>query len=687
MNPPSRSSLTDSPTVFGHPAGLFTLFFAEMWERFSFYGMRALLILYMTKGFLGYGDTDAYAVYGAYTALVYMTPLFGGLLADRLLGQRRAVIFGGLLMALGQLLMVVNWDISVPIGDHSVVLVERHTAFFTALALLICGNGFFKPNISTIVGSLYGRDNPRRDGGFTIFYMGVNLGAAIAPLLCSYLGETIDWRLGFGLATIGMLVGAAIFVAPRAVTQVLILLTTLGAAGGLLVFHPANFLSVGMNVFVAVALCISGTVAIVALGRGGVPDKAGAPPDRKYLTEPVLGPINRAWMVYLGSILAIALFMLLVSGFASWNHGRPYSMISADVLENMESSDSPAVRSFGVVAKLASRPAGIMLFLAGPLALAYIIFEMVRLQRIARHRMYVVLVLTFFSIVFWTFFEQAGSSINLFTDRNVDRIAGATKVISEADVDQTISIEPTQAQLGYAWNGRVFTNDLLSKLRDEHKDEKDFKIDWLVTKQDIGMRVASRSAEIPASEYQSVNSVCILLFGLVFTAFWGFLATRGLEPSTPIKFAMGLLQLGLGFAVLWYGARSADSRGMVAMGWLCLTYLLHTTAELCLSPVGLSMITKLSPLRLVSTMMGIWFLATAYSQYLASIVAQFTDVTKGSSRSIPPPIETVHVYGKVWGVIAAVAVISSLICFALAPLLNRWMHAEADAEGASAATR
>ena len=189
---------TASPTLFGQPTGLYTLFFAEMWERFSYYGMRALLVLYMMKGFLGYGDKDAYAVYGAYTALVYMTPFFGGLLADRLLGPQRAVVVGGLLMAFGQLLLVV----------------PNRWAFFAGLGLLICGNGFFKPNISTIVGSLYPHGSPKRDGGFTIFYMGINLGAASSPLLCSYLGETYGWHWGFGLATIGMLVGLAVFVAP-----------------------------------------------------------------------------------------------------------------------------------------------------------------------------------------------------------------------------------------------------------------------------------------------------------------------------------------------------------------------------------------------------------------------------------------------------------------------------------------
>ena len=299
-----------------------------------------------------------------------------------------------------------------------------------------------------------GHGNPRRDGGFTIFYMGVNLGAAIAPLLCGYIGETYGWHLGFGLATIGMLVGTAIFVAPRAATQILIFLTSFSAAGALLVYHPANFLSVGMNVFVAVALCISGLVAILALARGGVPSEAGAPPDLKYLTEPVLGPINRAWMVYLGTVLAIIVFWLLVSGFAPLRKsGRPISLISEATLTSMESSDNPAVRSLGVIAKGSSRPAGIILFITGPLALAYIVFEMVRLTRIARHRMYVVLILTFFSMVFWTFFEQAGSSINNFTDRNVNRIVGATRTITADDVGTTIPIQPTQEQLGYVWNG------------------------------------------------------------------------------------------------------------------------------------------------------------------------------------------------------------------------------------------
>src|SRR6187200_3174989 len=203
----TTSSEGQKELLFGHPVGLYTLFFAEMWERFSYYGMRALLVLYMLKGFLAMNDNAAYAVYGAYTALVYATPFIGGMLADRLMGARRAVVLGGLLMSAGHLMMTV----------------EKSWAFYLALGLLIAGSGFFTPNISTMVGQLYPQGSAKRDSGFTIFYMGINLGAALSPLLCDYVGETYGWNYGFGLATIGMLTGVATFVAPIRITQVLIL--------------------------------------------------------------------------------------------------------------------------------------------------------------------------------------------------------------------------------------------------------------------------------------------------------------------------------------------------------------------------------------------------------------------------------------------------------------------------------
>ena len=319
-----------------------------------------------------------------------------------------------------------------------------------------------------------------------------------------------------------------------------------------------------------------------------------------------------------------------------------------------------------------------MLILALLGAGAYVAFETFRLERIARQRMYVVLILMFFSMIFWGFFGLAGSSLNNFTDRNINRVI-PQRTVTAAEVGRTIQLQPTQEQLGYHNGPELFTLDMLDKLRDKHEQqhEPEFTIDWKVTVNDVGMGIANRSREIPASTYLSVNSVYILIFGLVFTALWGFLANRGLEPSTTGKFALGLLQLGLGFAAFWLGDQVADTRGMVAAGWLLLGYLLHTTGELCLSPVGLSMVTRLSPGRLVSTVMGIWFLATGFSQLLAEIISQFTSVEETAGR-IPVPKETVHLYGDVYGKIAIASVISALICFALAPLLTRWMHPEVE---------
>src|SRR5690606_28786137 len=216
----------------------------------------------------------------------------------------------------------------------------------------------------------------------------------------------------------------------------------------------------------------------------------------------------------------------------------------------------------------------------------------------------------------------------------------------------------------------------LATLRNKNAKLPPLTISWQVVESNVGMGIAEYNDEIPASMFQAANPVYILLFGLVFTALWSFLGARGLEPSTPLKFALGLLQLGLGFAAMWYGAQTSDSRGMVAMSWLLLSYLLQTTGELCVSPVGLSMVTRLSPGRLVGTVMGTWFVATAFSQFLAAIIAQFTrvggdDVEAGT---IPPPAETVHIYGDVFGQIAVAAMIASVVCLLLVPILKRMMH-------------
>ena len=635
---------TPSATLFGHPTGLFTLFFAEMWERFSFYGMRALLVLYMIKGFLGYNDEKAYGVYGAYTALVYASPFIGGMLADRLLGARRAVILGGLLMAAGHLLMTI----------------QDRVAFFTALALLICGNGFFKPNISTIVGTLYPKGSPKKDAGFTIFYMGINLGAAMAPIVCGYIGETYGWHYGFGLATAGMLIGVAVFAAPTWLTQVLISVGALGTAVAMPFFQD-SLLQLAARLFLAVALAIAGMIAVIALGRGGFPKEAGAPPDPGKLSQKVGGFLRADLSVYLGIALAVPVVALLVQ-------------------RNVIAGAALALASLG--------------------ALAYILYEAVfRCRRVERDRLFVTLVLMFFSFVFFTFFEQAGSSITNFTDRNVNRVLPQRRVTG-ADAGSTIRLrvplktdDPTladlplltQEQLGYEHDGKVFTMSDLAKLRDEANKEgateQQKVLSWTVTQADAGMGIGG--AEIPTSEFQAVNPIYILLFGLAFSALWGFLDARGWDPGPTVKFALGLFQLGIGFAMLWYGVQVADGRGMVAMSWLLLAYLFHTTGELCLSPVGLSMITKLSPGYMVSTLMGAWFLATAISQYVGGEIAKLTGVSEeaAGTQAIPAPINTVELYGNVYGWIAIASVVTAVICFALSPLLGRWMHPEADFGG------
>lgn len=721
-------------TLFGHPTGLYTLFFAEMWERFSYYGMRALLVFYMIKGFLRYGDGEAYAVYGAYTALVYMTPFFGGMLADKLLGARRAVILGGMLMAAGHLMMTV----------------EHGLAFFTALALLIAGNGFFKPNISTIVGSLYPQGSPKRDGGFTIFYMGINLGAAMSPLLCGFIGETYGWHYGFGLATIGMLTGIAVFVAPSLISQtamalvavlaafnvfglnllthygvinlpadspvqtymnlsvllllaitgfyaltelgrdglkesalskliarIVILLGALGAAYALITYGPDNVFLMGVNVFVAVALLAAAAAAWAALGRGGLPAHTGMAPDPERLRKPVFGFLRAEWAVYLGTLAAIPVLALFVSGFSPLTQDKKsVTIVPQEMIKEMQKSDSGVMKVGAVLLQETSKPAGLILLLCGLGALAYLGFEAVKLDKIRRERMYVVFVLIFFSLLFWAFFEQAGSSVNNFTDRNVNRVPFVEKTVAAEDVGKTLQIQPTQKQLGFHNGNDLFTLTSLDKLREKNKENPDFDISWKVAADNVGMQITSRQREIPASWFQSINPVYILIFGLVFTALWTWLGNRGLEPSTPVKFALGLLQLGLGFGCLWYGAQTADSRGMVAVYWLFLGYLLQTTGELCISPVGLSMVTKMAPGFLVSTVMGTWFLATAFSQFLAAIIAQFTGVHEGDGGTtvIPAPIDTVHVYGDVFGTIALTAIISAGICFLLSPLLTKWMH-------------
>ncbi|HEY5955411.1 MAG TPA: peptide MFS transporter, partial [Polyangiaceae bacterium] len=486
-----------------------------MWERFSYYGMRALLVLYMVQHFR-YDDQRAYLTYGSYTALVYATPVVGGMLADRLLGHKRAVMAGAILMAAGHFAMAFD------------------AGFFPALGLLIVGTGFFKPNISTVVGGLYSPGDTRRDSGFTIFYMGINLGAAIAPAICGAIGQTYGWHYGFGLAGIGMLVGLAVF------------------------------------------LC--GQEKLSGLGE---------PHDKAYLTERTKFGLSREVFVYLGAPVAVVgAWQLMLHG--AW--------------------------------------VGHVLLALGIVVTVGLVTYLIRLDDIAeKKRLLVALILTAFSVVFWAFFEQAGSSLSLFAHRNVDRRLGSG------------AAEFMYGLFGHHGN--------------------------------------LTPTEIPASMFQAVNPGFILLLAPGFSWLWVWLARLGKEPSVAVKFALGLLQLGLGFGALWLGAQRAANDGMVNVGWLVLGYFLHTTGELCLSPIGLSMITKLSPPSIVGLMMGTWFLSSAFAEYAAGLIAALTGVHGETgtnvAASVPVPSVTVHIYGHVFGGVALSAILVGLLLLAIAPALAK----------------
>ena len=489
-------------TFLGHPRGLFMLFFAEMWERFSYYGMRALLVLYLTKHWL-FSDGEASMVYGAYTALVYITPVIGGYLADKYLGQRKAVLYGAVLLTFGHFLMGFEGDGG---GDSPAL-----NAFWLALAFIIVGSGFLKANISVMVGQLYPRTDVRRDGAYTIFYMGINLGAFLGSLLCGYLGETYGWKYGFGAAGIGMLLGLIVFVIGKPLLQ----------------------------------------------GKGESTDPA-------RLRQRTAG-LPFEWLLYvLGiGIVVVCWWMVQNQEVVGWALG-----VTGAVL-------------LGYVGWVAST----------------------RLDRHARNRIFAAMILMIGSVLFWALFEQAGSSLNLYTDRFVDRNM-------------------------FGW-------------------------------------------EVPASMFQSINAMYIILLAPVFAWLWTMLGRRGLEPSAPAKFGLGMIQLGLGFLVLVAGAAAVAGGSMTPVLFIFLIYLLHTMGELCLSPVGLSAMNRLAPAHMASLIMGCWFFASATGNFVAGLIAAATGSEAASGADAAQDV-VLDVYSNIGWIAVAVGVGFVVI----SPLIKRLMHLE-----------
>ncbi|MXO91532.1 MFS transporter [Altererythrobacter aquaemixtae] len=476
--------------VIGHPKGLFLLFMAEMWERFSYYGMRALLIFYLIQHWM-FAEEKAYVIYGAYTALVYIAPVVGGYLADQYIGQRKAVLFGAVLLTFGHFFMAFEGG-----GGQNDPMIN---VFWLALALIIVGSGFLKANISVIVGQLYDRTDIRRDPAYTIFYMGINVGAATASIICGFLGQTYGWEYGFGLAGVGMLIGLIFFIIGKP----------------------------------------------LLLGKGEPKDPAK-----------IAG--GKEWGIYGAGLAMVALCWLAIQ----------YQDMVGYVLG-----------AFG-----------------GGLVLYVLYTAVAKLPSEERDRIFAAMFLILVSIVFWALFEQAGSSLNVFTDRHVD----------------------TQG--------------------------------------------------VNASMFQSINAIYIVLLAPLFAMLWQGLASKGAEPSTPMKFGLAVIQVGLGFLVLVWGAESVGVNIPTPVIFIFLIYLLHTTGELCLSPVGLSAMNRLSPGHMASLIMGTWFFASATGNFAAGLIASATG-GEGVGEEAGKQL-VLDVYSTVgWyavGIGVAVMVIS--------PLIKKLMH-------------
>jgi len=570
-------------TWFGHPRQLARLFTTEMWERFGYYGMRALLTLYLVQHFF-FTDQTTNGLYGGFTALVYLTPVVGGLIADRILGAKGSVKFGALMMSAGYMILCFGGPTAQPFatieGQRYEVVVRDEGAdkaqfvidngqelrikgnddktvsllatdggearriaeggfvagadrnpLYTALLLLglslvTIGNGFFKPNISTIVGELYAKGDRRRDAGFTIFYMGINLGSLFSQILCPLLAVTVGWWAGFLLAAIGMIVS----------------------------FCLIQF-------------------------DGG---KLGG-----YGEAPAGIPASRNLLVYVGALLAVPLAWLLFTNLMN---------------------TPPPHGDAGLIGYLAGLPImGKILFGTFLIGVpAILIWSWKAGSRVEFQMMVAAMILITFNVVFWTLFEQAGSSLTLFADRNTD-----------------LSV--------------------------------------------FGL------FSITAGQTQFFNAFFIVVLAPLFSIMWSKLAAKGLEPGIPVKFAIALMGVGAGFLLLVWGSSFAGADFRVALWWLAGLYLIHSAAELCISPVGLSMITKLSIARIVGMMMGVWFLSISVAQYVAGVVAQFASVETvgGQVTNLKVSLET---YVGVFWTIGIVAMVIGVILLVLSPLIKRWMH-------------
>ncbi len=503
-----------------HPKGLYLLFVTEMWERFSYYGMRALFILYMTQALLFNKELSS-QIYGNYTGLVFLTPLLGGYIADRYWGNRRSIIVGAIIMALGQFLMFLSaCYYSTPSLGVGLMI--------AGLAVLIIGNGLFKPNISTMVGSLYSATDSRKDAAYTIFYMGINAGAMIAPLWCGLVGNTgrpEDFKWGFLSACVGMLVSAVIFQWKK--NQYLV--------------DPEG-------------------VAV------------GLPPKKVVVVEG-----SKSHFSLPKIIVSVVSYVVLTLLFAANFEGATGLFENADWL-------------------------GAMIY-SSTIVMPIVLLVDSSLSALERKRIIVIYIIAFFVIFFWSAFEQAGASLTFFADEQTDRVI-------------------------FGW-------------------------------------------EMPASYFQSFNALFIVLFAPLFAALWAWLGRRSVEPSSPAKQAIGLLLLSLGYLIISLGVKGVDPGVKVSMLWLTSLYFIHTMGELCLSPIGLSMVNKLAPVRFASLLMGVWFLSMSAANKFSGVLSGYYPEGGVSKSFMGYEVATLSDFFMLFVIMSGIA---AVVLFGLSSWLNKMIE-------------
>ena len=567
--------------VLGHPAGLFVLFFTEMWERFSYYGMRALLVMFFTASLLdggwGWPREHAYAIFGTYTSLVYLSTLLGGYFADKKIGYRYAVVIGALLMTLG----------------HGAMAVETPFFIYLGLTLLVFGSGFFKPNMTSIISEMYKGKDEKKDGAYTIFYMGVNAGAFLGILLCGYLGEQVGWRWGFGLAGVFMLFG-------------------------LLQFWFAQ------NIF--------GDIGTKPITLESTTNTVSA-------DEPKLNPFS-----------SFQLALITIAGLLgiSWIFNDPVSKISDGAYNLFDFS------MFGV------EGSNLAILSALGLFVLLLVIRIPRYDKITRDRMLAVMFFAFITIFFWAIFEQSPSSLTIFARDYTQRVLEGNSAMIFKVVNSLMTVIPLGIITWVLWLlfKKTFSKYAVSNIFLAIS----FVIIWAIALWMLSIEFGKEIAEVTASWFGVLNSLFIIAFAPLFSKWW----ESKYNPNANMKYAIGMVLLGIGMACVAIGASSIEpgaKTASVSMIWLILVYFFHTMGELCISPVALSYVSKLVPGRMIAMMFGIWYLAVAIGMKLAGV---FGEASEGIAQS-----EGLSFF---FWILTAVAVGLGVMSALLYPVIKKLMH-------------